>query len=81
MLKIPQLREEFQPVHISWSPLSSDLAVSDVLGRVLIFNLGYAQGKMQIRGSSPLDGEDETGVIVGLRWLPILPIQQRVNIF
>lgn len=78
-LKIPQLNEEFQPVNISWSPLGSDLAISDVFGRILIFNLGYAQGKMQFRGSSSLDKIDEAGVIVGMRWLPIFSLQQRVT--
>ncbi len=70
---------DFRPVHVAWSPLAADLAVLDARGRLLLFSIGYGLGAMQPAGSSELDSLDATATVVGMRWLPVLPVQKMVS--
>ena len=78
-LKLPPNHEELQFVHLSWSSMGSDLVIVDAAGRILIYTNGYALGKMQLARPSMMDQHDELGAVVGLHWLLVFPVQQRVR--
>ncbi len=80
-LKLPPLLDGSQLVHISWSSLGSDLIVVDAAGRVFIFTNGYALGRMQLTRASVVDQEDDLSGVVGMHWLPVFPLHQRVSFF
>ncbi|KAF2460799.1 mediator complex subunit 16-domain-containing protein [Lineolata rhizophorae] len=82
-LEMPQLQDELQLVHVSWSHLGYDLAVVDSSGRVTIFTFSFSGvllGKMNMTRTAVMDAEDEMGALVGLHWLPTFPHLQKTAI-
>ena len=62
-------------VHLSWSPTnnSSELAIIDAVGRVLIYNFGTHLNKPTLSRRWDTDPIDDLHAVVGTYWLHILP--------
>lgn len=68
--------------HIQFSNLGIDLAAVDTLGRVTIYTLTGALGKMQVAPHSIVQSElprSDSDAVVGLHWLPVWPNEFRVS--
>lgn len=78
-LKVPPLHDESHVVHLSWSSLGSELLVVDAAGHVLIYTNLYALGNMQLTKASNADQDDELNAVIGIHWLPVFPVHQRVG--
>ncbi|KAJ4341778.1 Mediator of RNA polymerase II transcription subunit 16 [Didymella glomerata] len=81
-LDIPQGREHFPFVHLSWSHLGNDLVVVDAAGRVLNFSCAMALDRMtyiKTELAHP-EAEAEADGVVGLHWLAIYPYEQKNHI-
>jgi hypothetical protein len=79
-LEVPQGRDNFPFVHLSWSHLGNDLAVMDAAGRVLIFSCAMALDRMQYIKAELAHPEAEADSVVGLHWIAIYPYEQKVGI-
>ncbi|KAH8731138.1 mediator complex, subunit Med16 [Phaeosphaeriaceae sp. PMI808] len=79
-LKVPQGREEFPFVHLSWSHLGTDLAVMDAAGRVMVFSSAMALDRMQFIRAELAHPEAEVDGVVGMHWLGIIPYEARNSI-
>ena len=77
-LDIPQGREQFPFVHLSWSHLGNDIVVVDAAGRVLNFSCAMALDRMQYFKAELAHPEAEADGVVGLHWLAIYPYEQKV---
>lgn len=80
VLEIPQGREHFPFVHLSWSHLGNDIVVVDAAGRVLNFSCAMALDRMQYFKAELAHPEAEADGVVGLHWLAIYPYEQKVRI-
>lgn len=62
-------------VHLSWSPtnMSSELAVVDAVGRVLIYNFGANLNRPTLIRMWDADPVDDLHAVVGTYWLNIVP--------
>jgi mediator of RNA polymerase II transcription subunit 16 len=78
-LDIPQGREHFPFVHLSWSHLGNDLVVVDAAGRVLNFSCAMALDRMPYFKAELAHPEAEADGVVGLHWLAIYPYEQKVG--
>lgn len=78
-LEVPQGRDNFPFVHLSWSHLGNDLAVMDAAGRMLIFSCAMALDRMQYIKAELAHPEAEVDGVVGLHWLAIYPYEQKVR--
>ncbi|XPS74919.1 Mediator of RNA polymerase II transcription subunit 16 [Ascochyta lentis] len=79
-LDIPQGREHYPFVHLSWSHLGNDIAVIDAAGRVLNFSCAMALDRMQYIKAELAHPEAEADGVVGLHWLAIYPYEQKNQI-
>lgn len=79
-LDIPQGREHFPFVHLSWSHLGNDFVVVDAAGRVLNFSCAMALDRMQYFKAELAHPEAEADGVVGLYWLAIYPYEQKVSL-
>ncbi|KAF2995834.1 mediator complex subunit [Curvularia kusanoi] len=79
-LDIPQGREQFPFVHLSWSHLGNDIVVVDSAGRVLNFSCAMALDRMQYFKAELAHPEAEADGVVGLHWLAIYPYEQKNHI-
>lgn len=77
-LDIPQGREQFPFVHLSWSHLGNDIVVVDAAGRVLNFSCAMALDRMQYFKAELAHPEAEADGVVGLHWLALYPYEQKV---
>lgn len=80
-LEIPQGREHFPFVHLSWSHLGNDLVVVDAVGRVLNFSCAMALDRMPYFKAELAHPEAEADGVVGLQWLAIYPYEQKASRF
>ena len=80
-LEIPEGREHFPFVHLSWSHLGNDIAVVDAAGHVLNFSCAMALDRMPYIKSELAHPEAEADSVVGLYWLAIYPYEQKVGCF
>ena len=78
-LELPQGREMFPFVHLSWSHLGNDLAVMDEAGRVMVFTCAMALDRLQFIRAELAHPESEVDSVVGMHWLAILPYEQKVG--
>ncbi|CAO2650518.1 Nn.00g018100.m01.CDS01 [Neocucurbitaria sp. VM-36] len=79
-LELPQGREMFPFVHLSWSHLGNDLAVMDEAGRVMVFTCAMALDRLQFIRAELAHPESEVDSVVGMHWLAILPYEQKNHI-
>ncbi|KAF1941855.1 hypothetical protein EJ02DRAFT_403819 [Clathrospora elynae] len=79
-LELPQNRDVFPLVHLSWNHLGSDLAVIDEAGRVMVFTCAMALERMQFTRAEIAHPESELDAVVGMHWLAILPYEQKNHI-
>ncbi|KAF1840922.1 uncharacterized protein K460DRAFT_194674 [Cucurbitaria berberidis CBS 394.84] len=79
-LELPQGRDIFPFVHLSWSHLGNDLAVMDEAGRVLIFTCAMALDRLHFTRAELAHPESEVDSVVGMHWLAILPYEQKNHI-
>jgi mediator of RNA polymerase II transcription subunit 16 len=80
-LEVPQGRDEFPFVHLSWSHLGNDLAVMDAAGRVMIFSCAMALDRMHFIRAELAHPEAEVDGVVGMHWLAIHPYEAKVRAF
>jgi mediator of RNA polymerase II transcription subunit 16 len=80
-LEVPQGRDEFPFVHLSWSHLGNDLAVMDAAGRVMVFSCAMALDRMQSIRAELAHPEAEVDGVVGMHWLAIHPWEAKVGAF
>ncbi|RWA10536.1 hypothetical protein EKO27_g4564 [Xylaria grammica] len=64
-------------VHLSWGPASSELAVIDAVGRVLLLNFNSDLNRPLISRRWDGDAIDDLQTIVGTYWLNQLPANSR----
>ncbi|KAI8629437.1 RNA polymerase II mediator complex subunit Sin4 [Xylariaceae sp. FL1651] len=64
-------------VHLSWGPASSELAVIDAVGRVLLLNFNTDLNRPMISRRWDGDAVDDLHAIVGTYWLNPLPANSR----
>ncbi|KAI3332000.1 RNA polymerase II mediator complex subunit Sin4 [Xylariaceae sp. AK1471] len=64
-------------VHLSWGPASSELAVVDAVGRVLLLNFNSDLNRPVISRRWDGDAIDDLHTIVGTYWLNPLPANSR----
>ncbi|KAF1833577.1 hypothetical protein BDW02DRAFT_527345 [Decorospora gaudefroyi] len=79
-LELPQGRDVFPLVHVSWSHLGNDLAVIDEAGRVMVFSCHTALNRMQFVRAEITHPESEVDSVVGMHWLAILPYDHKNQI-
>lgn len=79
-LKVPQGRDEFPFVHLSWSHLGNDLAVMDAVGRVMIFSCNMCLDRMTHIRTEVAQPEAEVDGVVGMHWLAIHPYEAKVRL-
>ena len=79
-LDVPQGREQFPFVHLSWSHLGNDLAVIDAAGRVMLFSCAMALDRMNYYRAELAHPEAEVDGVVGMHWLAIHPYEAKVRI-
>ncbi|KAH3952700.1 mediator of RNA polymerase II transcription subunit 16 [Parastagonospora nodorum] len=79
-LDVPQGREQFPFVHLSWSHLGNDLALMDAAGRVMVFSCAMALDRMQFIRAELAHPEAEVDGVVGMHWLAIHPYEAKNNI-
>ncbi|KAF2034910.1 hypothetical protein EK21DRAFT_97118 [Setomelanomma holmii] len=79
-LEVPQGREEFPFVHLSWSHLGNDLAVMDAAGRVMVFSCAMALDRMHFIRAELAHPEAEVDSVVGMHWLAIHPYEAKNHI-
>lgn len=62
-------------VHLSWSPTnsSSELAIIDAVGRVLIFTFGANLNRPSLIRRWDTDPVDDLHAVVGTYWLNVVP--------
>jgi mediator of RNA polymerase II transcription subunit 16 len=61
-------------IHISWSPLGNEMAVTDDTGRVKIYRTHPISGRMRLQYSSQSnDVTNDLKAIAGLFWLSVEP--------
>lgn len=65
-------------VHLSWGPANSELAVVDVVGRVLLLNFNSDLNRPVVSRRWDGDAVDDLHTIVGTYWLNQLPANSRV---
>lgn len=68
--------------HVQFSNLGIDLAAVDTLGRVTIYTLTGALGKMHVAPHNIVQSEfprSDSDAVVGLHWLPVWPNEFRVS--
>ena len=58
-----------QLLYLSWNHTGYELAVTDALGRISIFQMHVALNKLILKRSVKMDPEDDLGVVVGMTWL------------
>jgi mediator of RNA polymerase II transcription subunit 16 len=80
-LEVPQGREQFPFVHLSWSHLGNDLAVMDAAGRVMIFSSVMALDRLHFIRAESAHPEAEADGVVGMHWLAIHPHEAKVSTF
>jgi len=69
-------------VHIQWNGLGIDLAAVDDLGKVQVYSMSGAVGRMQAAQGDAFRIDDAHGsndALVGLHWLPLYPAELRVS--
>ncbi|KAI0877345.1 RNA polymerase II mediator complex subunit Sin4 [Hypoxylon argillaceum] len=64
-------------VHLSWGPANSELAVVDVVGRVLLLNFNSDLNRSVVSRRWDGDAVDDLHTIVGTYWLNQLPANSR----
>ncbi|OAK98756.1 hypothetical protein IQ06DRAFT_337254 [Phaeosphaeriaceae sp. SRC1lsM3a] len=79
-LEVPQGREQFPFVHLSWSHLGNDLAVMDSAGRVMLFSCAMALDRMHHIRAELAHPEAEVDGVVGMHWLAIHPYEAKNHI-
>jgi mediator of RNA polymerase II transcription subunit 16 len=79
-LEVPQGREQFPFVHLSWSHLGNDLAVMDAAGRVMVFSCAMALDRMHFIRAELAHPEAEVDGVVGMHWLAIHPYEAKVRV-
>lgn len=67
--QIRSLHEGCQLEHLSWNHAGTDLAVTDSMGRISIFNMAVVSNQMSPSRSCLADQEDDLSAIAGLFWL------------
>lgn len=67
-------------VHLSWGPASSELAVVDAVGRVLLLNFNSDLNRPLVSRRWDGDAIDDLHTIVGTYWLNQLPANSRVRL-
>jgi mediator of RNA polymerase II transcription subunit 16 len=78
-LAIPQARDDYPIVHLSWSHLGNDLVVVDAAGRVMIFSCAMALDRMHFSRADLAHPEAEVDGVVGIHWLAINPYDAKVR--
>lgn len=68
-LTLPSSQKFSTIAHISWSFTGSELAVSDVNGRLCIYQTMYALNRVFSVTTQVFDQMDLLGGIVGMEWL------------
>lgn len=79
-LELPQGRDIFPFVHLSWSHLGNDLTVMDEAGRVMVFTCAMALDRLHFIRAELAHPESEVDAVVGMHWLAILPYEQKNHI-
>jgi hypothetical protein len=78
-IEVPQGRDNFPFVHLSWNSLGNDLAVMDSAGHVMVFSCAIALDRMQLVRAELAHPEAEADSVVGVHWLAIYPHEAKVS--
>jgi hypothetical protein len=78
-VQVPQGRDNFPFVHLSWNSLGNDLAITDAAGRIIIFSCAIALDRMQFVRAELAHPEAEADGVVGVHWLAIYPHEAKVS--
>lgn len=71
--------EDVRFQHLEWSRHGTELAVVDQYGRIHLFKLVFAFGRMTPMPIRPSGQHDDLTSIVGMHWLPLFPNDSRVG--
>jgi mediator of RNA polymerase II transcription subunit 16 len=79
-LEVPQGRDSFPFVHLSWSHLGNDLAVMDAAGRVMLFSCAMVLDRLHFVRAELAHPEAEVDGVVGMHWLALHPYEAKVRV-
>jgi len=75
----PDLGDSNVIVHISWSPLGHEFAVTDDAGRIRIYRNHPISGRMRLQYQSSNDATHDLKTVAGLFWLNVEPHLRMVS--
>ncbi|KAF1953397.1 hypothetical protein CC80DRAFT_595955 [Byssothecium circinans] len=79
-IDIPVGHDEFPFLHVSWSNLGNDLAITNAAGYVLIFSCAMVLERMTFMRADLAQTEPDMDKVVGMHWLALLPYEQKNQI-
>lgn len=65
---LPQVHNEHQVVHLSWSHAGTEIAIVDVFGQISIYNVFLAINRLTAMRRCTLD-QDNLSAVIGLMWV------------